>query len=159
MNAYITSMGVFLPGEPVGNDAMEEYLGKIGGKASRVRQRILKQNGIQSRYYAIDREQRTLFSNSAMAAQAVRDALRRGSIDMAEVDYLAAATSQGDFPLPGFASTVHAELDIPPCEIATFHGVCASGVMALRSAMLQVLAGGWQIVQTTRRQAEPGLLH
>jgi 3-oxoacyl-[acyl-carrier-protein] synthase-3 len=142
MNAYITSMGVFLPGEPVDNDSMEDYLGKIGGKPSRVRQRILKQNGIQTRYYAMDRQQKTLFSNSEMAALAVRDAVARGSVDLSEIDYLAAATSQGDFPLPGFASTVHAELDIPPCEIATFHGICASGVMALRSAMLQVLGGG-----------------
>ena len=143
MNAFITSMGVFLPGEPVGNDAMEDYLGRIGGKPSRVRQRILKQNGIHTRYYAIDREQKTLFSNSEMAARAVRAAIDRGSFDIKEIDYLcAAATSQGDFPLPGFASTVHAELDIPPCEIATFHGVCASGVMALRAAMLQVLGGG-----------------
>ena len=140
MSAFITSMGVFLPGEPIGNDAMEDYLGRIGGKPSRVRQRILKQNGIHTRYYALDREQKTLFSNSERAARSVREAIARGSMDLGEVDYLAAATSQGDFPLPGFASTVHAELDIPPCEIATFHGICASGVMALRSAMLQVSA-------------------
>lgn len=140
--AFITSMGSFLPGEPVDNDSMEDYLGRIGGKPSRVRQRILKQNGIQTRHYAIDREQKTLYSNSQMAALAVRDALARGCVDPSEIDYLAAATAQGDFPLPGFASTVHAELDIPPCEIATFHGVCASGVMALRSAMLQVQGGG-----------------
>jgi len=141
MKAYITSMGKFLPGEPVDNDSMEDYLGRIGGKPSRNRPRILQQNGIQTRYYAIDREQKTLFSNAEMAAHAVRDAVSRGSLDLAEVDFLAAATSQGDFPLPGFASTVHAELDMPACEIATLHGVCASGVMALKSAMLQVLGG------------------
>jgi 3-oxoacyl-[acyl-carrier-protein] synthase-3 len=73
MNAFITSMGVFLPGEPVDNDSMEDYLGRIGGKPSRVRQRILKQNGIHTRYYAIDREQKTLFSNSQMAARAVKE--------------------------------------------------------------------------------------
>ena len=142
MKTYITSMGKFLPGEPVDNDSMEDYLGKIGGKPSRIRPRILNQNGIQTRYYAIDKEQKTLFSNAEMAAHAVRDALARGSQEMSEVDFLAAATSQGDFPLPGFASMVHAELDIPPCEIATLHGVCASGVMALKTAMLQVLGGG-----------------
>jgi 3-oxoacyl-[acyl-carrier-protein] synthase-3 len=36
---------------------------------------------------------------------------------------------------------VHGELKTPPCEIATFHGVCASGVMALRAATLQVNDG------------------
>ena len=142
MKAYITSMGKFLPGEPVGNEAMEEYLGKIGGKASRVRARILKQNGILTRHYAIDREQKTLFSNAEMAARAAHDAIVQGALDLGDIDFLAAATSQADFPLPGFASMVHAELGAPPCEIATLHGVCASGVMALKSAMLQILSGG-----------------
>jgi 3-oxoacyl-[acyl-carrier-protein] synthase-3 len=139
MPAYITSLGKFLPGEPVGNDAMEEFLGTIHGKASRVRKRILRQNGIQTRYYAIDHRQQTLFSNAAMAAHAVRNAIDRAGITLHQVDFLAAATSQGDLPLPGFASMVHGELHSPPCEIATLHGICASGIMAMKSAMLQVL--------------------
>jgi 3-oxoacyl-[acyl-carrier-protein] synthase-3 len=141
MKAYITSLGKFLPGDPVDNDTMEEFLGKIAGKGSRARQRVLKQNGIQTRHYAIDREQRTLYSNAEMAARAAREAIERAGLSVGEMDFLAAATSQGDFPLPGFASMVHGELKAPPCEIATLHGVCASGVMALKSAMLQILAG------------------
>src|SRR5262249_17358175 len=119
--AYITSTGKFLPGDPIDNDSMEEYLGIVGERKSSVGEKIIKENGIERRHYAIDREQKTLFSNSEMAARAVRDALERSSIDVADVDFLAAATSQGDFPLPGFASMVHAELGIPPCEIATLH--------------------------------------
>jgi len=141
MHSYITSLGKFLPGNPVENDSMEEYLGVIHGKVSRVRRRILKQNGIQTRYYAIDREQKTLFSNAEMAAHAVRNAIERAGLGLDEIDFLAATTSQGDFPIPGFASMVHGELKSPPCEIATLHGVCASGIMALKSAMLQILGG------------------
>lgn len=141
MNApvYINAFGTFLPGPPVSNEDMEDYLGRIHGKASRSRLRILKQNGIQSRHYAIDREQRSLYSNAQMAALAVRDLFAKAGI--ASMDYLAAATSQGDYPLPGFASMVHGELGTPPCEIATLHGVCVSGVMALKSAMLQIESG------------------
>lgn len=142
MKAYITSMGKFLPGEPINNCAMEEYLGKIGGKASRIGPRILKQNGIQTRHYAIDREQKTLFSNAEMAARAAQEAITSRGLSVRDIDFLAAATSQGDFPLPGFASMVHAELGVPPCEIATLHGICASGVMALKSALLQITSGG-----------------
>jgi 3-oxoacyl-[acyl-carrier-protein] synthase-3 len=111
MHTYITSMGQFFPGEPIDNEAMESFLGKIHGKTSRARGRILKQNGIETRYYAIDRQQQTRFSNAEMAARAVRCAPR----------------SQADHPLPGFASMVHAEIGSPSCEIATLHGVCASG--------------------------------
>ena len=141
MKTYITSLGKFLPGPPIDNDAMEEYIGKIDGKASRVRKKVLKQNGIQTRYYAMDRYQNSVFSNAEMAARAVLDAIRRSGLDVSDIDFLAAATSQGDFPLPGFASMVHGELKGSPCEIATLHGVCASGVMALKSAMMQVVAG------------------
>lgn len=130
-----------MPGTPVGNDQMEDYIGKIGGRASRARKRVLNQNGIRVRYYAIDRQQNSMYSNAEMAARAVRDAIERAGLDVGEIDFLAAATSQGDFPLPGFASMVHGELRGSPCEIATLHGVCASGLMAMKSAMMQVRAG------------------
>jgi 3-oxoacyl-[acyl-carrier-protein] synthase-3 len=138
MKAFITALGKFLPGEPIDNDTMEEYLGTIDGKVSRVRQRILRQNGILTRHYAIDRQQQTVFSNAEMAAHAARNAIERAGLGIDEIDFMAATTSQGDFPLPGFASMVHGELKSPPCEIATVHGVCASGMMALKSAMLQI---------------------
>jgi 3-oxoacyl-[acyl-carrier-protein] synthase-3 len=64
-----------LPGEPIDNDQVEDYLGKVGGRSSRVKNRILKSNGIQQRYYALDRQQNTTYLNSQMAAAAVRDAL------------------------------------------------------------------------------------
>ncbi len=139
--AYITALGKFLPGDPVGNDEMEDHLGRIGGKPSRLRARILKQNGIQSRHYAIDREGRARYTNCELAANAVRDALQRSELGLRDVQYLAAATSQGDLMAPGFASMVHGELKLPPCEIATLHGICTSGVMALKSAWMGVRTG------------------
>jgi 3-oxoacyl-[acyl-carrier-protein] synthase III len=142
MAAYLTALGKFLPGPPIDNESMEEFIGTIGSKPSRVRQRVLSQNGIETRHYAIDREQKTLYSNAQMAAQAASRAIARAGLELADIDFLAAATSQGDLPLPGFASMVHGELKCPPCEIATLHGICASGMMALKSATLQIESGG-----------------
>src|SRR5713101_6545000 len=34
MKTYISSLGKFLPGDPVDNDAMEQFVGKIAGKPS-----------------------------------------------------------------------------------------------------------------------------
>ena len=102
----------------------------------------LKQNGIESRHYAIDRRaaDRCIERRDGRAA-ACGDAVDRGRSDIAAIDFLAAATSQGDLPVPGFASMVHAELGAPPCEIATTrrmrerrHGV--------KNGILQVQAGG-----------------
>lgn len=141
-NVYITSMGKFLPGEPVGNEEIEDYLGRIGGKSSKAMRRILEQNKIRYRHYAIDKEQRSLYSNAEMAALAIRDALNRNrQAQESDIDFLAVGTTQGDLLVPGFASMVHAETGLPVMEIATHHGVCASGMQAMKNAYLQVLSG------------------
>jgi len=140
-SVYITALGKFLPGPPVSNDEMEEYLGMIGGKPSRLRERILKQNGILNRHYAIDREGRVNYWNCDLAARAARDAVSRSELTLAEIELLAAATSQSDLLAPGFASLTHGELRMPPCEIASLHGVCASGVMALKYAAQGIRSG------------------
>ena len=54
---FITKVSAFLPNEPVLNEDMESYLGKIGGIPSRVKSIVLRQNGIKKRYYALDAEQ------------------------------------------------------------------------------------------------------
>ena len=140
--AYINSIGKFLPGEPIDNNQMEEYLGKIGGRPSKVRNRILKSNGIQQRHYAIDRQQNTIYLNSQMAAYAVRDALSQLNLEPAAIDLLACATSWPDLLVPGFASMVHGELpELSPIEIISTQGVCCAGVAALNYAASQVQLG------------------
>jgi 3-oxoacyl-[acyl-carrier-protein] synthase III len=141
-SVYITSMGSFLPGEPVGNEEIEDYLGRIGGRASKSMRRILEQNRIKYRHYAIDKKQKSLYSNAQMAALAISDALRKSKEDLTgSIDFLAAGTTQGDLLVPGFASMVHAETGLPTLEIATHHGVCGSGMQAMKNAFLQVQSG------------------
>src|SRR5690606_33612543 len=57
------------------------------------------------------------------------------------VQYLSAATTQGDLPVPGFANMVHSELGSDPIEVASFSGVCVSGMQALKAASQQILSG------------------
>jgi 3-oxoacyl-[acyl-carrier-protein] synthase-3 len=139
--AYITAMGAHLPGPPVGNDQIEDVLGRVGGRPSRAGRRILRQNGILSRHYALGHGGQETLWNHELAARAVRDALSRAEIAAGDVDFLAAATSQGDLLAPGFASMVQGALGLPACEIATLHGICSSGVMALMSAQRALVSG------------------
>lgn len=138
---YITALGKFLPGPPVSNEEIEEYLGMIGGKPSRLKSRILKQNGIHSRHYAIDREGRVNYWNCDLAAGAALDAVSKSELTLAEIEMLATATSQSDLLAPGFASLAHGRLRAPSCEIASLSGVCASGVMALKYAARGIRSG------------------
>ncbi|WP_019503079.1 beta-ketoacyl-ACP synthase III [Pseudanabaena sp. PCC 6802] len=140
--AYINSIGKFLPNDPIANDEMEDFLGKIGDRPSKVRSRILKSNGIQQRYYALDRQQNTTHRTSEMAALAVRDALALADRDAKEIDLLAAATTWADQLVPSFASMVHGELsECLPLETASTHGVCCAGISALKYATNQVALG------------------
>jgi len=139
--AYITALGKFLPGEPVGNDSVEGYLGPLDARQRRIKNKALQQNGIATRHYALDRTGRPLHSNAGMAAAAARDALGRSELVLGELEMLAAASSQGDLLAPGFASQVQGELGLPQAEIASFLSFCASGMMAVKSAWSNILGG------------------
>lgn len=140
-DVFITSAGIFLPNKPIGNEEMENYLGRIHGKGSLARERILKQNGIRQRHFALDTQQKSTHSNAQMAALAIRQSLERSSLAPSDIDLLCTATSQGDLPLPGFASMVHSQLDIDTCELASFQSICASSMMAIKHAFAQIKSG------------------
>ena len=141
MSAYITATGSFLPGDPVPNDEIEDYIGKAGRSTSDLKDITLANCGIKTRHYAIDKAQQTVISNAAMAASAVRVAAGRAGLGPDDVELLCAATTLPDMMAPGQASMVHGELGYGPLEIATLHGICSSGMMALKNAYLQVAIG------------------
>lgn len=134
MNAYVTSTGSFLPGPPIDNTEIEDVLGYVEGKPSRLKARILKSNGIQTRHYAIDRSQRTTCSNVDMAVAAAKNCLDGSPVPARSIGLLSCATTQGDMVIPGFGSMVQAGLGIPAVELFTAHGVCSSSMMAIKVA-------------------------
>lgn len=140
-DVFITSAGTFLPNKPITNLEIEQYLGCINGKPSSVKERILKQNGIKERYFAMDKAQKTTHLNAELAAKAVKSALLKSKLNSKEIQLLATGTTQGDLPIPGFASMVHAQLDFNACELASFQSVCASGMMALKDSFAQIKSG------------------
>ena len=77
---FITSAGVFLPNSPISNDEMEDYLGKVYGKESLLKARILKQNGIKNRYYALDKTQHSTHSNAGLAIKAIEAAIAKSEL-------------------------------------------------------------------------------
>jgi 3-oxoacyl-[acyl-carrier-protein] synthase-3 len=141
-SAYINSIGKFLPGEAIDNNSVEEYLGKINGKPSKVKQKILQNNGIKQRYYALDRQQNNTYSNSDMAVRAIQDTLAYRDLNPTEIDLLACSTTLPDLLIPGFASMVHGQLPgFNPLEIVLTQGVCCAGVTALNYAVSQIKLG------------------
>jgi 3-oxoacyl-[acyl-carrier-protein] synthase III len=106
MTAYITATGSYLPGQPVANHEIEDYIGKAGRATSDLKEVTLANCGIKSRHYAIDKKQQTVISNAEMAAAAVRTAAVRTAADRTglgpdDVELLCAATTIGDQMAPG----------------------------------------------------------
>ncbi|RSE99124.1 iron-containing redox enzyme family protein [Achromobacter aegrifaciens] len=139
---YLESAGYFMPGEPVSNDAMDSYIAPLNRMSSRIKSRILAENGIKQRYYAIDQEGATVFSNAQLAANAIRDCLRRNDSDLSAVSLLASGSSGGDALLPGFSNMIQGELAAHPMETLSVHGICAAGVSAIQTAAQGVELGG-----------------
>lgn len=155
-DVFLTRTGSFLPFDPVGNDEIEDVLGRVGGKPSRARRLVLRSNGIQSRHYAIDRRTgEPAWTNAQLTAQAVR-AL---GDDIGRVDCLATGTSLPDQLMPNHAVMVHGELGWPRLEAVSCAGICLSGTAALKHAWLSVRAGdARRAVATGSELASPVLM-
>ena len=140
-NVYLQSAGMFLPGAPVDNAGMDAYVAPLNRISERIKRRILAENGIQNRYYAIDGKGQTVFSNTQMAQNAIEHTLALAGKSLADVGYLSSGSSGGDALMPGFASMIQGEMAAPPMETLSVHGVCAASVGAMQAAAMAVESG------------------
>lgn len=155
---YITAISKFLPNSPVENEDMEQYLGLINSKPSRVRRIVLKQNGIKSRYYALDKNQKITHTNAEMAFLSIKKLFPDEKIPE-DIDVLACATGNPDQLLPSHASMVHGLMKNRPMELYSASGVCLTCLQALKTAYMSVLTGiSDKAICSTSELASPTLL-
>lgn len=133
-SVYITSTGSFLPGKPVSNSEIDQFIAPLNPTSERIKRRILAENGIQSRHYAIDPSGSTVHSTAQMAAMAINNCLVDAPVRLDDVTVLCTGSSGGDLAMPGFANMVQGELHAPPMLTSTHQGVCAAGMAALQHA-------------------------
>lgn len=138
---YVTATAQCLPGRPIANDEMADYIGRLSPEAERFGRLTLRQNGIRHRHYAIRPDGTSDWTVAKLAGSAVRALIDDAGLDKGRIGFLATATTQNDMLVPGLASGVHAESGLPPIELASLQSVCASSMMALKTAALQVAAG------------------
>jgi len=142
MEVYINDIAAFLPNDPVGNEDIEDVLGKIHNVRSRVKSMVLKNNGIRSRYYAVDRKTGAFtHTNASMTAEAVRRLKPYPEFSVSDIECLCAGTSTPDVLLPGHALMVAGELKIGPFEAVTTSGICLCGITSLKAAYANVALG------------------
>src|SRR5580704_13230956 len=93
---YITNTSIFLPNDPVPSDEMEEYLGYINNKPSKSKKIVLRNNGIVTRYYALNKQQKATHTNAQMTALAVKALFADNPEAIKEIDLLSCGTSSPD---------------------------------------------------------------
>ena len=137
MACFISHSGVFLPGDPVGNDDIEKYMGKIWFE-SKIKSKILAANKIKERYYALDQSQNPTHDAYDMALEAIRECLKDLD-DKSGISYLSSGTTKAPLIGPGMGSILHGRLSeekiiTQPLEINSNSGICTSAAQALVNA-------------------------
>ncbi len=139
-SVYITRIEKFLPNNPVSNDEMEGRLGLINGKKSKSRTLILRNNGIKTRYYALDENGKITHNNAQLATIAVNK-LFDDKLKLSDIELLTAGTSSPDTIQPAHALMVHGELGGDHnMEAMSAIGTCNAGMLSLKYAYLSVLS-------------------
>lgn len=142
MNIYINDLASFLPNAPVNNERIEEVLGRINNMPSRTKRRILANNKIITRYYALDPETgRATHTNARLTAEAVRKLRPTADFSLAEIECLCCGSASPDLLMPGHGVMVAGELGLSPCEVVSTAGICLAGVAALKYACMSVATG------------------
>ncbi len=137
---YITKSGKFLPNKAISNDEMESFLGLINNTASKARRIILRNNGIITRYYALDENGVPTHTNAELTNNAIKT-LYDGTFSAKDVELLSCGTSTPDNLLPSHAAMVHGLMKNQSVELNSSSGVCNAGMNALKFGYLSVKSG------------------
>jgi len=142
MTVYINDVSAFLPNDPVDNDHMQDIIGRIHNLPSRIKNRVLDNNKIEMRHYALDPATGQLtHTNAQLTAEAVRRLKPYTGYTIDDIQCLCCGTTAPDLIAPGHGLMVHGELGSPPCEVISTAGICLCGIAALKYAFMNVALG------------------
>lgn len=140
LEVYITRAGKYLPNKPISNEEMESVLGLINDTPSKARRIILRNNGIKTRYYALDDNGNITHSNADMTRLAI-ESIMDSNFTFDDIELLSCGTSTPDHLLPSHAAMVHGLLKNKSLELNSSSGVCNAGMNALKFGYLSIKAG------------------
>jgi 3-oxoacyl-[acyl-carrier-protein] synthase-3 len=159
MPVYITNTSKFLPNEPVPNDDMELYLGYINDKPSKSKSIVLRNNGIKTRYYALEKGGKPTHTNAEMTALAVKALFKDDPDKIKDIELLSCGTSSPDQMMPSHGVMTHGWLpEMGPVEVVSPSGVCCAGMHSLKFAYLAIKAGEIKSAVATGSERFSGLL-
>lgn len=129
MNATITAIGIYHPEQEIYNSYFESYLDTTD-------KWIRERTGIERRFYSAANEY-----TSDMCVKAALNLSKEYNYDLDGIDYIIAATSTPDQPMPSVASQVQVRLNIPNAGTIDISSACAGFVNGIILAKGLIAAG------------------
>jgi 3-oxoacyl-[acyl-carrier-protein] synthase III len=137
-SAQILSTGGYVPGPPIGNEAIERLVGPLP-------EGLLESMHMHQRHWMIDPATgEHLDSNSGMAAKALAQALERAGLEPDELELLIVATASPDYALPPTVALVQDLLGIARCATFELRSGGAGVVQGLDMARLYLESGQYR---------------
>lgn len=137
---YITRTAKFLPNSPINNEEMGEYIGFLAN-SERVKNIILKSNGIKTRYYAFDKTGKRTHTNADLTYEAINNLLDE-EFQMKDIELLSVGTTSPDQVVPAHAVMVHGLMkESKHLEINTAAGNCTAGMNAIKYGFMAIKSG------------------
>jgi 3-oxoacyl-[acyl-carrier-protein] synthase III len=163
----LVSTGVYLPGEPIPFDNLEDVLGKFDKAPRQVKRmedklRSLSKDliGIEQVYYAIDpKSGKFTENNTTMAAKAIKSALKKAELEPEEVDCLLYGNALPDMQTPPTSTLIQEELGIEKCAEMELHSNCSAISKLLQIAMDSLRLGRYRNVVVAYSQMSSVYLH
>ena len=156
---FINVTSAFLPNNPVSVDEMETYLGYINDTPSKSKKIVLRNNGIKTRYYALDKNGKSTHTNAEMTALAVRALFDNDVEGLRSIQLLSCGTSSPDQMMPSHGVMAHGWLpETGGIEVVSPSGVCCAGMHALKYAYLAIKSGEINNAVATGSERFSGLL-
>ncbi len=139
----VKGIGAYLPGEKVGIQEIDAYLGVVPGvKMAKYYRIIEKYAGVKYRHYAVEKGSGKLLEDSpTLAVKAAELALDRAGMSGKELDVIITSTSTPPFLRPGLAKEIRLKLGNTGCATYDLWGACTGVQQAITLATGAIRSG------------------
>jgi 3-oxoacyl-[acyl-carrier-protein] synthase III len=150
----LVSTGVYLPGEPVPYNKIEEVIGtfdqapdNVKRLVNRLRPMAKELIGIDQCYFALDpKTKKFTENNTSMSVKAIKSALSKAKMETKEIDCLLYGNLLPDYQTPPTSTLIQQELGIERCSEIEIHSNCTGITKLFEMAMDSIRVGRYKTV-------------
>ena len=147
----LISTGIYLPGNPIPFDNIEEYIGALDKVPDKTKHQISKLRNIMKRilkaccYYAIDpKTKKSIETVSSLSVKAINNALTKAKMRPEELELIILGTPLPDRMTPPTSAYIQQDLGIDTCTEMEIHSNCTGMTKAMEVAFNALSLGKYK---------------